>query len=548
MTGLTDFKAGLENASDYLDAKHHIGGTVAQGNDALRIVGTAEYSFTLRELLCGMLAGGGFKLPNLQICLHANINALLGIPNLQAELSAALGQLQAGLESFMDHTKIDDVLGRLNSVLGEAQQVANLINFCAVPVDPIAIPNLLERAFGSFLGAGKSIVDSIGNIAPDEVCACIGPGGFNASAFQGGILGNIANNFEALSLGNLGQGIIDDIKNQVSQVTSGISKLISFENNISGAFSQGGSQFGDSPGCNTEVGVMHNPNSSIASNARYASSIKSLYDNLAGYPVQYQYNRDPSTGGPLITSDIAGVGNVGGGGGGGGTSGISIGEVIDYPNIFHLLLDQSMLDLLDTDDDPVSRINNQIAVYDYCGNIIGYTANYTQRPTEKSEGNVPTAPTLDNGTVYPGYNAGGLTTDTSNVTEGATTIATTANTTSSDANVMYTKLQTTNETTEIVKFSNVIQEPATDKTWLFTIDVIAGDVLNTRRAFKIEGIVQNFNSTKFIIGANVITSLGFTGNDWQANAVVESNTFKIIITGAAATTVNWSVKLSIVEL
>ena len=539
MTGLTDFKAGLQNASEYLDGKHHIGGSVSTGNDALRIVGTAEYSFTLRELLCSVLAGNGFKLPNLQICLHANINELLGIPNLQAELAGALGQLQAGLESFMDHTKIDDVLGRLNSVLGEAQQVANLINFCAVPVDPIAIPNLLERAFGSFLGAGKSIIDAIGNIAPGEVCACIGPGGFNTNAFQGGILGNIADNFEALSLGNLGQGIIDDIKNQVNQVTDSISNLISFENNIGGAFDQGGSQFGGNPGCNTEVGVMHNPNSSVASNARYATALKSMYDNLAGYPVQYQYNRDPATGGPLITG-----GDASGGGGAGG-----LGEVVDYPNIFHLLLDDAMLELLDKDDDPISNINNQQPVYDYCGNIIGYTANYVQRPVQQSAGDVPAAPTLGDGTVYPGYQAGGLTTDTSSVAAGATTIGTTT-TTSSDSNVKYAKLQTTDATVETVKFSNVIQQPGDNKTWFFTIDALGGNDSgsSTRCGYKVEGVVQNIAGTKFIVGTNVTTLFGSTGAGWVVDAVVDSNVFRIRVSGAASTTVNWSVKLSIVEL
>lgn len=535
MTGFTDFKAGLQNANDYLSGQHHIGGSVSTGNDALRIVGTAEYSFSLKELLCSVLAGNGFKLPNLQLCLHANLNALLGIPNLQAELADALGQLQSGLESFMDHTKIDDVLGRLNGVLAEAQQVANLINFCAVPVDPIAIPNLLERAFGSFLGAGKSIIDSIGGILPDDVCACIGTGGFNTNAFKGGgILGQIADNIEAINLGNLGQGIIDDIKNQVNQVTDSIKNLISFENNIGGAFNQGGSQFGGTPGCNPEVGVMHNPNSSIASNARYTTALKSMYDNLAGYPVQYQYNRDPATGGPLITS-------------GSGTGGL--GEVIDYPNIFHLLLDQSMLDLLDKNDDPVSNINNQQPVYDYCGNIIGYTANYVQRPVQQSAGAVPTAPTLQDGTVYPGYQAGGLTTDTSSVAAGATTIGTTT-ATSSDSNVKYAKLQTTDATVETVKFSNVIQQPGDGKTWFFTVDALGGDNSgsSTRCGYKVEGVVQNISGTKFIVGSNVTMFYGSTGAGWSVDAVVDSNVFRIRVAGAANTTVNWSVKLSIVEL
>ena len=74
---LTDFTSGLQSASDYLDTRHHLSGTTALGSDALRVVANAEYSFSLREILCGVLGGNGLKMPNLQICMSSNINALL---------------------------------------------------------------------------------------------------------------------------------------------------------------------------------------------------------------------------------------------------------------------------------------------------------------------------------------------------------------------------------------------------------------------------------------------------------------------------------------
>ena len=206
----TDFPSGLTNLNDYLDARHHISGTTSSGTDGAKIVASAEYSFTLRELLCGLLSGNGIKLPNIQLCMHTNIAALLGIPGIQSDLTDALNELQQGMEQFMDHTKLDSVLGRLNGVLAEAQNVANMINFCATPVDPIAIPNMLERAMGSFLGAGKDLVNQIGTIVPGQTCSCIGSGGsFNSGVFNGGILGTIANNFSAISAGNLGQSVLD---------------------------------------------------------------------------------------------------------------------------------------------------------------------------------------------------------------------------------------------------------------------------------------------------------------------------------------------------
>lgn len=396
MANFTDFKAGLQNANDYLAAKHHITGTLASGDDALRIAGSAQYSFTLRELLCGVLSGSGVKLPNIQICLYANIQELLGIPNLQAELYDALSQLEGAMSDFMNHTNIDNVLGRLNSVLSEAQNVANLINFCGRPIDPIAIPNMLENAFGSFLGAGKGLIDQIGSIAPENVCACIGTGGFNSNVFNGGILGTIANNIDAINAGALPQAVLDSIRSDIEGVTSGISQLIDFENNIRGAYSQGGSQFATpDSGCNSEVGVLHNPvTSTVSDNARITSSLKALYDNLAGYPVRYQV---PGTGG--TTGADNGDLNVDS----------TEAEYIEYPNIFHLLLEPEFIELLNQIDDPNPDVTNQIPVYDYCGTIIGYTTQFVQGTDETSQGTAPTAPNS------PGYLAGGL-----NTTESST--------------------------------------------------------------------------------------------------------------------------------
>ena len=279
-----DFKQGLQNANDYLDAQHHISGTIAAGADALRVTSQAQYSFTLREILCQVLSGNGMKLPNVQLCLHANIQELLKIPNIQGEIADALNQLLGGVEQFMDHTKIDNVLGRLNMVLGEAQNVANLINFCSAPVDPIAIPNMLERAMGSFLGAGKQLANDIGSIDPGNVCACISTnGGFNASVFNGGVLGNIANQIDAITSGSLIQSEIDRITNDVKSITDRITSLVDFENNIIGSYSPGGSQFATpDSGCNSEIGVLHNPGSGpISGNSRISTQLKSLYDRLA---------------------------------------------------------------------------------------------------------------------------------------------------------------------------------------------------------------------------------------------------------------------------
>lgn len=404
-----DFASGLQNANDYLDARHHISGTLAAGEDAARIVTQAQYSFTLRELLCQALSGNGIKLPNVQLCLHANIQELLKLPNIQGEIADALNNLLGSVESFMDHTKIDSVLGRLNLVLAEAQNVANLINFCSAPVNPIAIPNMLERAMGSFLGAGKQLANDIGSIDPSNVCACISTsGGFNASVFNGGVLGNIANQIDAITNGSLIQSEIDNIVSQVSSIGDRMSNMINFENSISGSYAPGGSQFATpDSNCNSEIGMLHNPGDGpISGNSRLTSQLKSLYDRLAAYPVQYSLGEATGAGHQYDQNGDRVFG----------------GDIIEYPNIFHLLLDDEMLALLKAADDPQPNIDTQTPVYDYCGNIIGYTAEYTQQEIETSAGSTPTVPNS------PGFKAGGFITDgtttagSSNAVSGTTVI------------------------------------------------------------------------------------------------------------------------------
>ena len=168
---------------------------------------------------------------------------------------------------------------------------------------------------------------------------------------NGGILGTIANNIRAINAGSLGQSVIDSIRTDINSVTGGISSLIDFENNISGSYTSGGSQFGTpDSGCNTEMGVLHNPNSGgVAGNARMVAQLKGLYDRLSGYPVQYSLGESTGTAGAGHQYDSNG-------------NRILQGEVIEYSNIFQLLLEQSLLDIIANDDNPTPNLPTCCAI------------------------------------------------------------------------------------------------------------------------------------------------------------------------------------------
>lgn len=350
----------LQSVNDYLDTKHHINVDITENiNDFGKVVIAAGYDFTVREIICSLLAGKGLKLPNIQICLSVNIKRLLNldplIGQIQDTLRQGLEQLDQAFDKFLEHTQIENVLNRINGALSEIVNIANMINFCGKPITPIAIPNTLENSMQSFLGRGEALIDSIGSMIPDEIGGCLGTDDlFNRNLFKGGILGDISNDWDRVIKGELTQEEITNYINRINDAVAEIDNLVEEENDTTSVVEYGGSEFGQQGPINTKMGVIHDPEvAGIQGNTRIASLLKSSYDQLAGYPV--------------IDSD----GNV-------------------YDNIFQLFLDDSLISLLRNPVNPSPEIVEQQPVYNYCGEIVGYTNIITQERQNRSLGDEPT--------------------------------------------------------------------------------------------------------------------------------------------------------------
>ena len=384
-----DFPNGVASVNEYLDTRHHIKTDVTgQVGDNAKIVVKSEYDYTMREIICNLLAGRGLKLPNTQICLSVNLKAIIGTPGIQQELLDALDDLDKQFDEFMDHTNIENVLGRINKALAEVTQIANMINFCATPVDPVAIPNVLEQTMDSFLGAGKSLINQIGNMIPDQVGGCLSFDGqeFNLNLFNGGILGDLSADWLRIKGGQLSQNELSAFSARINSIKDNLKGLIDRENSVIGTEKLGGSSHANDTDTNTSLntgmGVLHNAEEAgIQGNTRIASLIKALYDKFAGYPV--------------VDAD----GNV-------------------YNNIFELILEPGMLDLLRADIDPSPDISATQPVFNYCGEVVGYTTSFDQTSPKESTGETPVDPSS------PGFNAGGFPTNASGGggTSGGTTV------------------------------------------------------------------------------------------------------------------------------
>ena len=343
---MSDFVNDLKDASDYLNStKVDIPTGKFDVDPESGTVTPQTQAYSLKEIICMLLAGNGIKLPNLQICLKINLGRLIPeIPAGLEDLKEALEEAEKALDEFIAHTNIDNAIARLNAAVAEFAAIANMINFCGTPVVPRAIPNVLKDSMGSFLGAGKDILDTLGTIADSNIGGCIGTdGNFSPDLFTGGLLKQLGDNFNNL-LGmpaSLKAGIISDL----NAFKRDIENLVKFENNFAGTEVSGGSIFAPNDRVHTGVGMAVDPNLTLAKSQQYASSIQSLYNSLKGYPVDAEGN-----------------------------------------DIFFYLLEPEILAKLQNSGDPSVPLSEREPVYDHCNRITGYTERSIRTVAQSSTG------------------------------------------------------------------------------------------------------------------------------------------------------------------
>jgi len=514
----TDFDGESLDQESYLDTQNaadpDLEGSPA---DIQRFVIPAAIENTLKEIICGLAGGGGLKLPNKQICINHAINALLGqITGIASQaLQGAIGALAGAFQNFMSHLNLDAVLGRINGVLGQISNLANMINFCSAPVDPIQIPNVLQNAMGSFLGKGMEIMNKIGNIPAPNIGGCT-DGGFNPGLFDGGVLKTIGDNLDDLSL------VEDIVIADIEEIITDIDDLIIDETNVPTEYNSGGSDFldGDRPVWDG-VSVMFNAREEgIAGATRNGSALWSAYQQLGSYQVK----------------DLDG--NV-------------------YNNIFELFVDNDLLRLLRRTPNPVTDIVEKEPILNYCGDIIGYRDIVTQRAPQRSQGTRP--PTESN---QPGFNAGGLSTNplTASINEladaAAEAVAEASGSTDSSAGIGAgsgvdgTVTTTDNDLVEVL-FNDGRLTPPTDKAWFFTITAMASRTnAPATVAIRQEGIADN-NGGNITISGLASGKTRFGGSDVTSNydLIVENfdNQVRVRVQGEVGHDVSWRIRYQFIE-
>ena len=194
----------------------------AQLGDYANIVAKAQIPTDVKQIVCDILAGRGVfnPLEGLSVCLNVAIGDLLNDAGLGAASSAleeALNDLEAGLNDFIEHTGVNNALGRINNAMNQIASIYSMVNFCS---DPMVAPNInasLGNVIGSYTGAGRAILDALGAISDSNISACIdGSGNFNFSALDpSSILTRIKN---ALDVGDPLGDFVDEVKGSLKQM------------------------------------------------------------------------------------------------------------------------------------------------------------------------------------------------------------------------------------------------------------------------------------------------------------------------------------------
>ena len=410
MAGYSHFPAGFQ-LEDYL----------AGVADPGRFRSGTGSSAVLKEIICSIQAGRGILPPHRLICNMKNVQAALSLLSAKNALRPLLEKLRASNDAYLDHLKIDNVLGRLSRASMEMHQVTSMLFFCKNPIDPIPVPWMLRDAMQSYLGVGDRIIDLIGDLGTntDNIAGCVIPGrNFNGGVYRGGILKRLHDNrdtvftrwqpkrgdpiyeYEEYRNGRRRTGrilgynevahvmtkedteLLESLERDVIEVVELTEKTMREEDDVKGYVSQGGSDFasGTRP-INTSVGCVHNAaEATVAENCALAARLHALCADFDGVEVQ-------------------------------GVEGTSMQDK-KVKNVLELVVEEETMSRLRQEMDPNPRVTEEEDIYNHCGEVIGTRTVVKSGPETRgsSTGYTPIAPrTEGSGTgVEPGFNSGGF--------------------------------------------------------------------------------------------------------------------------------------------
>jgi hypothetical protein len=202
---------------------------------ALKVTFPANLPRNEKDLICMLLAG---RLKDLWtgrlICAQLAIDDLIkdvtGVSGLGA-LRDGLIKVKSSLNDMRRASGYDKILGKVNSALGQVNQVFSLGGLCPSPVQAPKIPDILSTLNQNLFGQANGILNALAQASNPKVCLGGGPKGFSLdwSKVTGDLklLKGAINQFKSNPAGfkAVMDGFEQNLKNQAKRLNSEITRL-----------------------------------------------------------------------------------------------------------------------------------------------------------------------------------------------------------------------------------------------------------------------------------------------------------------------------------
>lgn len=202
---------------------------------ALKVTFPANLPRNEKDLICMLLAGRlkdlwNGKLICAQLAIDDLIKDVTGVSGLES-LRTGLVNLKTSLNDMRRASGYDKILGKVNSALGQVNQVFSLGGLCPSPVQAPRIPDILSALNQNLFGQANGILNALAQASNPKVCLGGGPKGFSLdwSKVTGdlALLKNTVKQFKSNPAGFSGvmSAFEQNLKNQSKRLNSEITRL-----------------------------------------------------------------------------------------------------------------------------------------------------------------------------------------------------------------------------------------------------------------------------------------------------------------------------------
>lgn len=183
----------------------------------------------MKDIICAILFGGlKNMLKGPLLCISADLDKLISeytdLPNLK-DLKDDLKELKDQLRAAEDALGIKESLARVNGAIAEVQSLLALDGLCKIPMKAPPITDVLGQVIDSEFAEMNAILNDLGRLSKPEFCLSGSGGfGFGSSYNPNSILGSIQKHGGKMS--NIPSNALASFKKRIRGVSKALKKSV----------------------------------------------------------------------------------------------------------------------------------------------------------------------------------------------------------------------------------------------------------------------------------------------------------------------------------